>query len=361
MIRLTSIAFAVFFSLTTAAQLQPGYDRTESMELLKVNFRFAKAADSLGFPSPRRFKMIYRSPIVGTDNCWDLWEDKAGTGLISIRGTTGTANSWLSNFYTAMVSATGSMKISQTDTFYYDLSPDPKAAVHVGWLLSTGCLMQDMMPRLQAFIASGRRDLLITGHSQGGAIAYLVTAHLRRLQQHGKLPANLRIKTYCSAAPKPGNLFFAYSYEAMTQQGWAFNTVNAADWVPETPFSVQTINDLNCTNPITDAKSNMKLLPFFARLVLKRAFDHLDRPTRKAQRRFDKTAKKVGKILSKSVPGYEEPETVQSAAYVRTGSFVVLQPDAAYYELFPDDSNNKFLHHMLQPYLYLLEKHADNP
>jgi len=356
MIKLIVFTCFAFLALTVSAQLKPGYEKAEAIELIKVNFRFALKADSLGYPAPEHFKMVYRSPIVGTDNCWDFWKDQKGTGLISIRGTTGSADSWLSNFYTAMVPATGHMKITETDTFYYDLAKDPKAAVHVGWLFSTGCLMKDITPQLDAFIASGSRDLLITGHSQGGAIAYLVTAHLRSLQQQGKLPADLRIKTYCSAAPKPGNLFFAYNYESITQMGWAFNTVNAADWVPETPFSVQTINDLNCTNPITDAKSNMGGLPFLARIIVKRAFNRLDRPTRRAQRRFGKTSVKVGKILSKSLPGYEEPETAPTAAYVRTGNFVTLLPDAAYYEKFPDDSDDKFKHHMLLPYLFLMEK-----
>jgi len=356
MLRAVTCTIVLFLLLTSVnAQLKPGYDKAESKELIKVNFRFAEKADSLGFPAPERFTLSYRSPITGTDNCWDFWEDKAGTGLISIRGTTGSANSWLSNFYTAMVPATGYMKLTEADTFYYDLAKDPKAAVHVGWLFSTGCLMKDIAPKLEAFIASGKRDLLVTGHSQGGAIAYLLTAHLRSLQAQGKLPADLRIKTYCSAAPKPGNLFFAYHYESITRD-WAYNTINAADWVPETPFSVQTINDLNCTNPITDAKSSMGGLPFFARIVVKRTFNRLDRPTRRSQRRFEKTSKKVGKILGKSLPGYEEPETAPTAAYVRCGTFVTMLPDAAYYAKFPDDSNNKFEHHMLLPYLYLMEK-----
>ncbi len=92
------------------------------------------------------------------------------------------------------------------------------------------------------------------GHSQGGAIAYLLTAHFYNLQQQGKLPADIRFKTYCSAAPKPGNLYFAYDYETTTRGGWACNVVNAADWVPETPFSVQTVSDFNTTNPFVNAK-----------------------------------------------------------------------------------------------------------
>ena len=52
---------------------------------------------------------------------------------------------------------------------------------------------------------------------------------------------SLNIKTYCSAAPKPGNLFYAYDFEHITEGGWAFNVVNSADWVPELPSTTQTV------------------------------------------------------------------------------------------------------------------------
>jgi hypothetical protein len=51
------------------------------------------------------------------------------------------------------------------------------------------------------------------------AISYLLTAYLYHLQKSGRLQADIRFKTYASAGPKPGNLYFAYQYEAMTKGG----------------------------------------------------------------------------------------------------------------------------------------------
>lgn len=348
--------FTLLFSFSAHCQLKPGFDVQESMELIKVNFRFVDSARYAEFAAPQRFQRQYRSAVVGLDNCWDFWKDGQGVGVISIRGTTSSMTSWSSNFYSAMVPATGWMKISEKDTFRYELAQDPQAAVHVGWLLSTGTLMKDMLPQLDAFVAGGGRDLYITGHSQGGAIAYLVTAHLWSLRRQGKLPADLRIKTYCSAAPKPGNLHFAYAYEAMTYPGWAYNAVNAADWVPETPFSIQTVNDFNATNPFSDAKDQMKSVPVMARLVLKHAYNKMDRPTKRSQREFEKyLGRKLNKLIRKSVPGFEAPTYLHENAYVRCGIFVPLMPDKGYYDRFPNYTpDNKFTHHMIEPYLYLM-------
>ena len=254
-----------------------------------------------------------------------------------------------------MIPAKGELQLDKEFTFKYNLSDNPNAAVHVGWFVAMAYMSRSIEHKIDSCYKVGIKDFILTGHSQGGGITFLLNSYLEGLKTQHKIPEDIRFKTYCSAAPKPGNLFFAYHYESITRD-WAYNTINAADWVPETPFSVQTINDLNCTNPITDAKSSMGGLPFFARIVVKRTFNRLDRPTRRSQRRFEKTSKKVGKILGKSLPGYEEPETAPTAAYVRCGTFVTMLPDAAYYAKFPDDSNNKFEHHMLLPYLYLMEK-----
>ncbi|HPN72156.1 MAG TPA: hypothetical protein PLZ32_21680, partial [Saprospiraceae bacterium] len=77
------------------------------------------------------------------------------------------------------------------------------------------------MPKIDSLYKTGTKEFLIMGHSQGGAIAYLMTSYLYNLQQLGQLPIDIKFKTYCSAAPKPGNLYYAYEYEAMTQGGWA--------------------------------------------------------------------------------------------------------------------------------------------
>lgn len=362
--RLKILALAVLLSFLfipacLQAQLKPGFDKWEYKQMLLISTRTSASKEYYSkFPAPEKFRMIYQSPVMGLDNLWDLWLDSNSVAVISIRGTTGSMSSWLANFYAAMVPAKGQLLLSARDTFRYELASNPRAAVHVGWLLAMAFLSRDMMPRIDSLYDKGIRDFIVTGHSQGGAISYLLTAYLRQLQKQQRLRPDIRIKTYCSAAPKPGNLYFAYDYEVMTHGGWAFNAVNTADWVPESPYSVQTSNDYNAVNPFTDAKKWIKKMKFPTNIAFKHVYNSLDKPTKKAQRHFQKyLGKTASKYVNKALPEFIPPTYYPSNDYVRTGTTVVLQADDEYYKIFPGENKSIFAHHMHRAYLYLLDKY----
>ena len=347
---------SVAFTLP-AQHLQPGFDKAEFLELLRLSARQADSAYFMKLPEPRHFVMTYRSPVVGLDNRWDLWVCEDSTAVISIRGSVRSATSWLANFYAAMAPAKGRLQLSDGDYFDYQLAKNPRAAVHVGWLAATAFLSRDIVPKIKLGYGQGVDEFLITGHSQGGAIAYLLTAYLYNLQERGELPADIRFKTYCSAAPKPGNLYFAYEYEHKTAGGWAFNVVNSADWVPETPISIQTLDDFNETNPFDQAREVIKQQKFPQRVALNFAYNKLDKPTRKARENYQKF---LGEMTTKSIQehleGFEPPAFFESNHYVRTGRTIVLFADEAYYQRFPDNDEEPFVHHVFEPYLYLAEQ-----
>jgi Lipase (class 3) len=354
------LVFSIILSsfLLNAQQLKPGFDKAEYKELMLANTRTTALPDYYkNFPAPETFKMVYQSAPIGLDNLWDLWVNDKSVAAISIRGTTKKEVSWLANFYCAMVPAKGELRISDNEVFKYQLASNPKAAVHVGWLISVAFLSKDILPKIDSCYKAGIKDIFITGHSQGGGISYLLTAYLYHLQQQNLLPADIRFKTYCSAAPKPGNLYFAYDYEALTQAGWAYNVVNSADWVPESPFSIQTVNDFNTTNPFVNAKQFIKKQPFPKNIALKYVYNKLDRPVKKAQRRFEKyLGKTLSKSVQKNIQGFAAPQYYHSSNYVRTGNTIVLAADSAYYRLNPDNPANVFTHHLHKQYLYLLSK-----
>jgi pimeloyl-ACP methyl ester carboxylesterase len=360
--RLFTLFLAAFiFGLSGYSQnLKPGFDKAEYGELMKISARStAEASYHNQFPPPERFNMQYQSKVIGLDNKWDLWTDNRGTAAISIRGTTANPESWLSNFYAAMVSAKGQLQLSGQETFPYELATHPKAAVHVGWLLGMAFLATDILPRIDSCYKKGIKDILIIGHSQGGAIAFLFTAHLYHLQKQNRLPADIRFKTYCSAGPKPGNLYFAYEYEAQTQAGWAFNVVNSADWVPETPVSIQTTDDFNTTNPFLNAKSAIKKQKFPQNLILSKVYKRLDKPTRKAQRAYQKyLGNLTSRLIRKNLSSFQPPAYYPSNDYVRTGTTIVLLAEEAYYERFPDNKDTPFVHHFHEAYLYLIEQYG---
>lgn len=359
----TSVCFvAIFFLCSTVTgysrQLKDGFDKEEYRHLMHISAHTtADTGYAKNFPIPQGYQLLYRSAAIGLDNLWELWRYQ-DIAIISIRGTTRNKTSWLANFYSAMVPAKGKLQVSKDRTFTYTLSNDPKAAVHVGWLLSTAFLSEEMLPRIQNLYNEGVRDVLIMGHSQGGAISYLLTAYFYHLKAEGKLPADLQMKTYSSASPKPGNLFFAYEYESITRGGWAFSVVNAADWVPETPVSVQTLKDFNVVNPFVIAPGLIRKQKFPNNLFFSYMYHRLNNPIARAQRNYERY---LGRLLSKTVrkelKEFVPPQYVHSNHFVRTGATIVFQPDQDYYREFPDDPKQVFVHHFHKPYLYLLDRY----
>jgi hypothetical protein len=151
--------------------LKPGFDKEEMLEVMYVSARTGSDStyyrDSNYIPEPARFKRLYKSPVIGLENLYEIWTSEK-TAIISVRGTVAKPQSWLANFYSAMVPAKGFIKISETDSFFYQVASSPLAAVHSGWMISTGFIVRDLMPRIDSLYQAGFRDVIITGHSQGG-------------------------------------------------------------------------------------------------------------------------------------------------------------------------------------------------
>lgn len=356
------ILFIVFSSLIYSQKLKPGFNKEEYTEMLKIAQKQHKDIDQwskdTAVPAPVHHKLIYRSPVVGLSNIWDLWMRDDSVAVISVRGTISDPVSFLANFYAAMVPAKGELQLEKNFTFKYNLCPDPKAAVHVGWLVSMGYLSRDIVPKIDSCYKAGKvKEFIITGHSQGAAICFMLTAYLENLKQEGKIPSDIRFKTYCGAGPKPGNLYFAYYYEKLTYGGWAYNVVNSADWVPETPFSVQTLDDFNNVNIFKGAKKLIRQQKFPIRIALKHVYKKLDKPSRKALKNYQKyLGKMVSKAVKKQIPEFKAPAYFNSNNYVRTGSTIVLYAEADYFKVYPEDESAVWRHHFIQPYLYLLER-----
>lgn len=361
-LRLAALGLGLLGSVRTplAQPLKPGFDRDEYREMLYI------AADhypetTRHLPKPSQYRRLYLSKEVGLDNRWSLWMKGQDVALISLRGTTLKATSWLENFYAALTPASGSYTLPDGTPFRYALAQNPRAEVHMGWLLGLGCMSGDILQKLDSCYRQGVRHVVVTGHSQGGALAYLLTAHLRGLQRAGSFPKDVVIKTYCSAGPKPGNLYFAYDYEANVQMGWGYNVANAADWVPQTPMSVQTLGDFTRTNPFTGMAGNLRKQKFPTNVAMSYAYNRIRKPPQKAVRRYQNyLGRYAGKAVQKELPQYVAPAFGTGSDYVRVGPTIVLNPGPEYPARFPDsDSLSKvFVHHLFEPYLYLADRLA---
>jgi hypothetical protein len=342
----------------SAQHLQPGFDLQEYRELISIIARSSETPEKAKLiPHPTQSEIVYQSKPIGLDNLWELWIKDQKIAVLCTRGSTASSESWLANLYAAMVPAKGMLKLNPTEPFHYELSFDPRTAVHVGYLISMAFIAKEMLPKIDSCYQKGIRDFIITGHSQGGGISYLLTAHFYSLQKQGKLPADIRFKTYCSAAPKPGNLYFAYSYESTTSNDWAFNVVNSEDWVPQTPFSVQMLTDLPETSPVPLLEEAIKKQSFPKRIVFNTLYGKLRNPSRKSVKNYQKfLGHEISKKVKVYLPDFDEPSYFNSNHYVRTGNTIVLYPDEGYFNFFSNESKDVMIHHSLPPYLYLLKR-----
>ena len=255
-----------------------------------------------------------------------------------------------------MSPAKGTMKLNDSVSFSYILSENPRASVHTGWSLALGCMSYDILNKIDSLYKTGVKDIYIVGYSQGGAIAYLLTNYFYYLQKNKKLNKNIIFKTYCNAAPKPGNIYFAYDYESHTRN-WAFNIVNAADWVPQSPFSVETPMDMSITNPFLNSESLFGKQKFPKNLIIKYTFNKMYKPLYKTQKKNKKYfGNKITPKVQNYLPGFEPPEFSNYTYYARCGQYIVMYPDADYYKIFPKKTDKVWIHHMPKAYIYLAKR-----
>jgi hypothetical protein len=208
---------------------------------------------------------------------------------------------------------------------------------------------------MDSLLTVGVRSFIVSGHSQGGALAFLTTSYLH--YRYKSTFPDLQLKAYCSAAPKPGNLYYAYDFDFITANGLGCRIVNSEDWVPETPLTVQVMNDMNTVNPLKDAKSVIKKQSFFVRLYLNHIYHKMANGSATAMKRYRKyLGKTLYKQVRKSLPDLKEPDFAHSSNYMTAGTPIILMADSAYRSKFIFDGKNYFVHHSLKAYQFLLNQ-----
>lgn len=345
---------------SSKSKLNPGFDPSEYKTMLEIT---ARQLDTpwvdISVPFPDKCRLVYRSDTLGLNNRWDLWVRDDSVGIISIRGTIGKPNSWSENYFAAMVPAKGSIVVSTDNIFVYKLAESEKASIHTGWLLGLAYLSGSIVEKINEQYIKGIKDYIIIGHSQGGALAYLLTSYLYYLEKDRK-PDDITFKTYCSAPPKPGNMFYANDFDYITRGGWALRIYNTEDWVPQTPFSVQTFKDFAAINPYTERDSLMVKMNFIHKIIfeyiIKRFRNQLDDTRDLIDEYFGKEV--YEKQISKFLPEFPKPLYSNDSYYYPCGVPVVLIPQPGYEEIIKSETKIPLLfrNHMVIPYYYLLNK-----
>ncbi len=361
MLRYSLFIFIFFSNFLVSAQgkLKSGFDAQEFLDVLHLEWAHQDSGSRYTPKTiPKNYNRVYRSPEVGLKNKVDFWMRNDSVGVICLRYTVG-GTSWLENFYSGLIKAKGSLKLNDSTNFNYIFSHDEKALVHHGWTIGIAHLAPLVTKTINEYYKKGVKEFIIVGHSQGAALSFLMRSYLQYASE-SVVPKDITYKVYCSAAPKPGNLFYAYDFDFITRNGWAYRIVNSNDWVPETPFTIQAIQDLHPTNPFSKRKEIMqrRVKNPLIRGYINHAVNDMQGSTQKTNRKYKKyLTKRINKFIKKSLKDYEAPTIEKSNFYMPAGIPIILQPDSTYNEKFKYDGENVFLHHMFEPYIYLTELH----
>ena len=226
-----------------------------------------------------------------------------------------------------MIPAEGELFLPDSQKVKYKFAKDPKASVHVGWTLGLYSMMSDILKHVKEANKQGIYNIYITGHSQGGALSHLLRAAFEYMPDE-KLSKKNKFKVYAFAAPKPGNRFFAYDYASYTTfKNPSYTIINREDWVPMTPFSVQSPENMVESSPFALFEKNEFNMPMLQAFFMKRMYKSMRDPIIKAQKKLMKSlGTSVEKRIKKVVGDFNTPEPLTDFSYFPVGIQVILQP-----------------------------------
>jgi hypothetical protein len=234
--RIRIILLCLSLSNLSFAQLREGFDPNEAKSLIAIcnSYTFQDLYGSDTSIIPKDYQKVFTSEVIGMDNKFQVYENGL-TGVICFRGSTANTSSWVENFYSAMIPAEGSMAIN--DNFRpYVFAKDTAAAVHSGYALATVLLSYTIIEQINHLNAKGIYHIIITGHSQGGALAQMVRAYLENLPE-GTISSKNVFKTYAFASPMCGNKTFAIEYNFRYKEtNMSYTIINPTDLVPQMPM-----------------------------------------------------------------------------------------------------------------------------
>jgi hypothetical protein len=237
MLRIPTFLSFALIARSLCAQLAPGFDANEARDLMAlcVTHTLQELYGSDTAIIPAGYERLYASEPVGLDNKIQVFR-KGTLGVIEIRGSTADPLSWMENMHASMIPAKGTIRIGERN-FKYVFADEKAASVHAGYALGIAFIADDAVKQIAALNEQGVHDFLITGHSQGGALAHLLRAYLSHLSGH-RLSHENRFKTYAFANPMLGNRAFATEYaHDFADPGMSFSIINPQDPVPGMPLN----------------------------------------------------------------------------------------------------------------------------
>ncbi len=237
--RALPLSFLFACGIAAHAQLMPGVDAAEvrDMSALCTTHTFSDLYGDDTPIIPTGYERVYVSPALGLDNQFQVFR-RGTVGVVEIRGSTANALSWMANMHASMIPARGTIQVAER-AFPYHFVDDTAASVHAGYALGISFIADGVVAQVQELAGQGVHDVIITGHSQGGALALLLRAFLEHVPR-GTFEGAVRFKTYAFAHPMVGNKAFNDEYVRRFQKVGlgSYSIVNPQDPVIRMPVRV---------------------------------------------------------------------------------------------------------------------------
>jgi hypothetical protein len=173
------------------------------------------------------------------DSAWTLWKnkeaEKRGESVyaLAFRGTVFAEKpSVIEDALTTTVAAMHGMELPAGHYLNITYATLPRAEVHEGFAYGALSELFDLeygaLARIQAEVPPNS-TLIITGHSQGAALATVAHAILYYAAKEGRFGIaewHLKLRSYVFAQPRPGNIQFGMDFEGITAGGSSSFTIN---------------------------------------------------------------------------------------------------------------------------------------
>lgn len=296
------------------AQMNFGFDKTEALEMIRIcnSHTFLELYRSDKEIIPQGYVRTYSSTPNVLDNMFQVYK-RENTAVIHFRGSTTNPNSWIENLYSAMIPAQGSITV-YSEKRPYRFAERKDAAVHSGFALAIVMMSNDILTQIKLLNAEGVYDILITGHSQGGALATMTHAYLENLSA-GDISRRNRFKVYAFANPMCGNQSFAAEYDSrFSGRGKSFRIANPKDIVPSLPVTYSDKDLFSADNIIAwlTGEEEFDIKKLGIELVMRKFGDGLSAYIHKSNQTLHKLiTKQAGEVIL--------PDYVDDIKYVHVG------------------------------------------
>jgi hypothetical protein len=307
----------LFLSTSTSfAQLREGFDPDEVKALISMcnSYTFQNLYGSDAAIAPKNYKKVFTSPVIGMDNKFQVYT-KGDLGVINFRGSTSQITSWVENMYSAMIPAKGVILLDKEEHAYC-FAKDTSAGVHAGYALTAVLLSPTILDQIKKLNQQGIYNILITGHSQGGALANITRAYLENLPA-GTLSSKNVYKTYAFANPMCGNKSFSDEYHVRyCENNMSYSIINPADLVPSMPMHYQEKGKILSVDRLKSwvlGKETLDIRKLGVELVIKTFEKSLKSYVNSSNRLIEK-------VISMSYGSVDMPDYIRDINYFQVGN-----------------------------------------